>query len=329
MEIIKHPAITNVPVLLMIFVRPEKLSESFRALKEARPSKLLIVSDGPRLTHPNDKKLNEKCKNIVLDIDWECEVFYKYSEVNQGMYVTAYEGLKWAFSQVDKLIFLEDDVVPNQSFFPFCEELLEKYKDDLRIHTICGMNHAGIYKPPPYDYFFAKSGSIWGFALWKRTFDTFDYDLNFSLDPYSLNLLIQSYDKSYRKSVKEMILNKRKKFEDNDEKGDFELINGASFFLQHGLMIIPTKNMISCHGISENASHNVNHPLKLPKSLRRLFYMKTYELNFPIKHPKYVIADSDYEKLVLNYMGKNKLVRLSRRVEGIIRRLFYGVILKK
>jgi hypothetical protein len=245
------------------------------------------------------------------------------------MYVTAYEGLKWAFSQVDKLIFLEDDVVPNQSFFPFCEELLEKYKDDLRIHTICGMNHEGIYKPPPYDYFFAKSGSIWGFALWKRTFDTFDYDLNFSLDPYSLNLLIQSYDKSYRKNVKEMILYKRKKFEDNDEKGDFELINGASFFLQHGLMIIPTKNMISCHGISENASHNVNHPLKLPKSIRRLFYMKTYELNFPIKHPKYVIADSDYEKLVLNYMGKNKLVRLSRRVEGIIRRLFYSVLLKK
>lgn len=329
MENRKFPALTDVPVLLMIFVRPEKLVQSFNAVKQARPRTLLIVSDGPRLTHPNDKKLNDECKKIVLDIDWECEVLYKYSEVNQGMYVTAYEGLKWAFNLVDRLIFLEDDVVPNQSFFSFCEELLEKYKNDLRVHTICGMNHVGIYNPPSADYFFAKKGSIWGFALWKRTFDTFEYDLNFSLDPYSLNLLINSFDKSNRTNIKESIMSKRKKFLANDEKGDFELINGASFFLHHGLMIIPTKNMISCHGISENAGHNVDHPLKLPKSLRRLFYMETFELNFPITHPKYVIADPDYEKLVLNYMGKNRLVRFSRRVEGIVRRLFYGAILKK
>lgn len=329
MNIIKFPALTNIPVLLMIFVRPEKLVESFGEVKKARPSKLLIVSDGPRLTHPNDKKLNEECKKIVLDIDWECEIFYKYSEVNQGMYVTAYESLKWAFGLVDRLVFLEDDVVPNQSFFPFCEELLEKYKDDLRIHSICGMNHAGIYTPPTADYFFAKAGSIWGFALWKRTFDTFEYDLNFSQDVYSFNLLINSYQKTYRKHKKEAILSKRNKFEENNEMGDFELINSASFFLSNGVMIIPKKNMINCIGISENAGHNVNHPLKLPKSLRRLFYMETYELSFPISHPKYVIADPDYEKLVLNYMGKNGLVRFSRRVEGIIRRLFYGAILKK
>lgn len=325
MENKKSPSLTTTPVFLMIFVRPEKLIESFKAVKRARPSTLLIVSDGPRLTHPNDKALNDECKAMVLDIDWECEVFYKYSDINQGMYVTAYEGLKWAFSLVDRLIFLEDDVVANQSFFYFCEELLEKYKDDARIHCICGMNHNGIYDPPSADYFFAKAGSIWGFALWKRTFETFEYDLNFSQDTYSLNLLVNSYHKTYRQEIKKSILLKRKKFEDNNEMGDFELINGASFFLNNRLMIIPKKNMIKCIGISENAGHNVNHPLKLPKSIRRLFYIKTYELTFPIKHPRYIIADPDYREIVLSIMGKNKLVRFARRVEGVLRRVLYRV----
>ena len=87
--------------------------------------------------------------------------------------------------------------------------------------------------------------------------------------------------------------------------------------------------MINCMGISENAGHNVNHQLKLPKAIRSLFYMKTYELNFPLKHPKYIINDVDYEKMVLTKIGKNKLILFTRRVEGILRRIFYGYLLKK
>jgi hypothetical protein len=329
MEKSKLPSLTDVPVFLMIFVRPEQLKESFTAIKKARPSKLFIVSDGPRTSHPNDSILNNKCKEIVLEIDWECEVHHKYSEVNQGMYVTCYEGLKWAFDQVDRLIFLEDDIVPNQSFFPFCEELLEKYKNDSRIHSICGMNHVGVYESPSADYFFARAGSIWGFAIWKRTFDTFEYDLNFTQDKYSFDLLINSYEKTYRKEIKNAIISKRKRWEENMEKGDFELISSASFFLNNRLMIIPSRNMICCRGISENSGHNTNHPLKLPKSIRRLFDMKTHELKWPLKHPKYIITDTNYEKLVLKCMGKNKSIRLFRKIEYIMRRLFYGILLRK
>lgn len=331
----KLPALTNVPVFLMIFVRPKELTLCFNAIKLARPSKLFIVSDGPRYTHPNDKKLNDICKQIVSDIDWECEVFHKYSEVNQGMFVTAYEGFKWVFSKVDRLIFLEDDVVPNSSFFKYCDELLEKYKEDLRVHTICGMNHLVEYKEPNSDYFFSKAGSIWGFATWKRTFDTFEYDLAFNEDEYAKKLLINSYPKSYRKQIQNSIETKRKLFLENNTKGDFELVNGASFFLQSGLMIIPTKNLISCHGISENAGHNVNSPKKTPKSVRRLFNMETFEIDFPIRHPKYVIADVFYETQLYKIMGNSSLIRFLRRIEAIFRQFYYGnnkermILLKK
>jgi hypothetical protein len=322
-------SLTDVPVLLMIFVRPDKLSKSFAAIKKARPSTLLIVSDGPRDSHPNDKILNDQCKAIVNEIDWDCKVHHQYSDINRGMYVTGYNAFKWAFTLVDRLIFLEDDIVPNQSFFKFCEEMLLKYENDLRVHSIMGMNHAGIYKPPTADYFFSKGGSIWGFAMWKRTFETFEFDLRINDDAYHKDILLNSFPKTYRKQIKEKIVAKRDKFLSNNELGDFELINAISFFLNNGLMIIPKYNLISCHGISENAGHNVNHPLKLPKSVRRLFYMKTYELQFPLKHPSYMIADIKYEELVYKIMGNSRLIRFTRRIEGIIRRIFYGFILRK
>lgn len=320
----KYPALTDVPVFLMFFIRPKELTLSFNSVKAARPSKLILVSDGPRITHPNDKELNDKCKEIVKDIDWECEVYYKYSVTNKGMYVTAYESFQWAFTIVDRFIFLEEDVVPNNSFYKFCEVLLEKYKDDKRVHTICGMNHSGTYEKPQSDYFFSKAGSIWGFAIWKRTFEIFEYDILFNEDKYAKDLLIKSYPKSIRKHIKNNIEFKRDRFLKTQMNGDFELVNGASFFLQSGLMIIPSKNLISCQGISENAVHNVNNPKKLPKSIRSLFNMKTYELGFPLKHPKYIIADTDYEQYVYKKMGYNFILSKIRWIEGIVRQFFYS-----
>ena len=315
----KKKSLIDTPVLLMLFVRPEQLLKSFNAVKLARPSKLFLLSDGPRKNYDSDKELNDKCKEIVEDINWECEVYHKYSKLNQGMYITAYEGFKWCFSFVDRVIFLEDDIVANQSFFKFCDELLEKYKNDLRIHSICGMNHVGQYDGPASDYFFSKQGSIWGFALWKRTFDSFEYNLNFTQDKYSFNLFLNSIPKNNRRSIKSNIILKRKNWEENNELGDFELISFAAFHLQNGLRIIPKNNMISCHGISENSGHSVNNKLKLPKSIRSLFFMKTYEISFPIKHPNYVIGDSKYDELVLKYMGVNNVIRFFRKVETKLR----------
>ncbi len=319
---------TTVPILIQIFVRPEKLKRVFDAVRNAKPQILFLVSDGPRPNYPDDLSLNEECKRMVENIDWECTVYRNYSEVNRGIDITAYEGMKWAFGYVDRLMFLEDDVVPAQSFFTFCEELLERYKDDPRIHSVGGMNHVGNYMDCPYDYFYSKLGSIWGFALWKRSFDMLENDVAFVDDKYSFKLLTSHLPKTFARPIKLNAIRSRNKWLQQKRIGAFELINGAAYHLQNSLIIIPTKNMINCIGISENAGHNVNHPLKLPRSIRKMFYMKVYEQDFPLKHPKYIISDMNYEKLVLKRMGKTSTIRAIRQLESRIRRIIFKILSK-
>ena len=130
----------DVPVLLIFFARPDTLEKVFESIREARPSTLLLWQDGPREGRPDDIENIEKCRKIVENIDWECEVHRFYQEENKGGDPSEYIAQKWMFETEEMGIILEDDDVPSQSFFPYCKELLEKYKDDTRINMICGMN---------------------------------------------------------------------------------------------------------------------------------------------------------------------------------------------
>ena len=119
------PALVDVAVLILFFNRPEPLKAVFSQVKKARPSKLFLYQDGPR----NEKDMPGilACREVVKDIDWECEVQQLYQEKNYGCDPSEYMSQKWAFSHVDKCIVLEDDDIPSLSFFPFCKELLDKY----------------------------------------------------------------------------------------------------------------------------------------------------------------------------------------------------------
>ena len=123
----KYPAKTDVAVLLLFFNRPDTFGQVFEQVRLARPSWLFLYQDGPR--GERDMAGIEACRQIVSDenIDWECEVHRRYQEKNYGCDPSGYMSHKWAFSIVDKCIVLEDDVVPSQSFFPFCKEMLDRY----------------------------------------------------------------------------------------------------------------------------------------------------------------------------------------------------------
>lgn len=136
----KFPSNVDVPVMLLFFNRPDTLKQVFDAVKQARPSTLLLVQDGAREGKEGEEELVRQCRNIVEDIDWDCTVYKNYSDVNLSCDHREFTGISWAFEHVDRLIILEDDCVPCQSFFPFCAELLEKYKDDTRVDRICGFN---------------------------------------------------------------------------------------------------------------------------------------------------------------------------------------------
>ena len=174
------PFLVDVPVLILFFNRPQQLSQVFEQVRNARPSKLFLYQDGPRSEH--DLPGIKACREVTDQIDWDCEVHRMYQEKNYGCDPSEYISQKWAFSMVDKCIVLEDDDVPSVSFFTFCKEMLDKYEQDPRITMIAGFNNEEITPGVPYDYFFASTFSIWGWASWKRVIDQWDEHYTFLED---------------------------------------------------------------------------------------------------------------------------------------------------
>lgn len=161
----KH--LVDVAVQINIWIRPELQKKQMEILKEARPSKLIIISDGGR-NEEEWESINSNRLMVEGEIDWECSIHKLYKDKNIGVKRMIMETHELVWSLVDKCIFLEDDIMPAVSFFQYCKELLDKYEYDYRISAICGMNHLGTWETCD-DYFFSRQGSIWGYALWKRT----------------------------------------------------------------------------------------------------------------------------------------------------------------
>ncbi len=319
------PWSVDVPVKLNVFIRPDKLKQVFSVVSEARPRILFLISDGPRKYLNSDEKLILLSRQVVEDIDWACEVHKLYYNDNQGMTKIGQMSRKYIFERVDRCIMLEDDVVPSISFFQFCAELLEKYKYDLRIHRICGMNHLGIYDNCNSDYFFSKEGSIWGYAIWKRTYDNFDYEFSYSQDAYIMKLLSKRAHKG--KDMWKQYLRYSNGQAYKRMKAGPEFFYEAATNLHNQLNIVPTKNMISNIGVGKGSVHSADSLELLPKGISNLFFMKTYEYEFPLRHPKYVIEDHDYQNKVNKIMGwGHPFVQVYRKMEMGVRRMLYGQI---
>jgi hypothetical protein len=276
-------AAIDVPVLLIFFTRTEKTVKVFEQIKLARPSKLYLYQDGPRPNREADVYSIKECRQAIESmIDWDCDIHRWYREDNVGCDPSEYLAQKWMFSTEVKGIILEDDDVPSQSFFPFCKELLDKYENDNRINIISGQNLLGVAEECPYDYFFSTKGPIWGWATWKRTIDEWDPKYEFLSDEYTLKMLIDNGDltPALLAAIKKHIKSGRE---------HYETILSSHRLVQSKLNIIPKYNLISNIGIGEETTHTVSSLNQMPKKIRKIYYQKTYDLEFPLKHPKYVI----------------------------------------
>lgn len=313
------PFSIDIPVLFIFFARPEQTALVFEQIKRARPSKLYLYQDGPRSERKDDIDNIEKCRIIVENIDWVCSVNKFYQNENVGCDPSEFISQKWMFKHEEYGIVLEDDDIPAQSFFPFCKELLELYKNDERINIICGMNHLGDSNENPYSYLFTTSGSIWGWASWRRVIDKWEEHYDFMNDHYALSLLKGKLGSKAFNSFYKLV-----KKHKNSNKAHYETILGANAILNSGLNIVPSKNMISNVGIANESTHSVSSISKLPKGIRRVFYMKIYELDFPLNHPKYIIEDVEYKKRIDRIMGRNILTKNFRRIETLIYRFIDG-----
>lgn len=314
------PYLVDVPVRVQVWIRPECQRKQFEVLKQARPSIMFLCSDGGR----NEKEWAAIRENRAMfdnEIDWECKIYKLYETENKGLYGMGKKMNELIWSNADRCVFLEDDMVPSVSYFSYCAEVLEKFKDDERIVAVNGMNYMGIYEDVQADYFFTRYGAIWGLATWRRVVQQKN-DFSYATDSYVMNLLLKNAKKSH--GLADQIVGYAKGELVNGHSPGGEFWYGLFVYSHNQLFVSPRKNMISNIGCTEDGAHATEYK-KLPKGIRRVFNMETYELDHQIKHTNYVIPDYDYEKYVDRVMGWNHpFIAFYRKIEGVLRRLYYG-----
>jgi hypothetical protein len=170
----------DTPILFLIFNRPKETAKVFESIRRRRPKQLFIAADGPRGDKMEDIQLCEKTREIVKKIDWQCEVKTLFRTDNLGCGKAVSEAINWFFSHIEEGIILEDDCVPNQSFFDFSAIMLEKYRHDDQIMHISGTNHLFNTRLTPQNntYFFSAFNTVWGWATWRRAWLLYDFDMN-------------------------------------------------------------------------------------------------------------------------------------------------------
>ena len=314
----KRPYKIDIAVRVLVWNRPECQKKQWEVIKEAAPRILFLISDGGRTT--DEMERIKESRKVVEDIDWECKVYKLYFDENQGMYGIGKPSRKLIWSTVDRCIFLEDDYVPAVSFFRFCAELLEKYKDDDRIEMITGHNPFDIYEPAePNDYFFTEVGwSIWGTACWRRTVENYSFPFDYEDNDYIKKCLKESLSEFWYKKVEDYC---NRRMNDNHIPGS-EYYHAVNSVLFHRLSIVPTKNMIK--NIGTKGAHA---DVKKDDPTRSLYNMKTYEIGDIINHPKYVIDDKNYGAMYSNKLGHdsvNPIIYFFKRVANFIKLLLNG-----
>ncbi len=265
------------PVLFLIFNRPDETFRVFEEIKKQKPKYLYIAADGPRHHKQGEKELCEQTRSITKKIDWDCEVKTLFREKNLGCKYAVAEAISWLFDNVEEGIILEDDCLPSQSFFRFCEEMLQRYRHDTRIMHISGENPLD-EKIGDGDYYFNKIPHIWGWATWGRAWQFYDVEM-------------RSYKKFKEQSGMKNVF-QRELHRVYWEKCLDEAVTGNTWdnmwfytvFSNNGLCINSNINFISNIGFGENSLHTFE--ADSPQANRKI-----YEYNGEFKEPAFKVVN--------------------------------------
>lgn len=306
----------NVPVLLIIFRRPDTTRQVFEMIREAEPPQLFIAADGPYAGRPEERRKCEQTRAVVEDVDWDCEVHRNYSDENLGCGRRPASAITWMFEHVDRAIILEDDCLPDPSFFPFCESVLERYEDVPEVMHVNG-NTYGLDQSDwhDYSYGFGSYSQVWGWATWKRAWDHFDFEISdwpafrdagmvASLDggeAYAESR-IQKWDQVYQGKDRDVW----------DYQWHFAVMSRG------GTAIVPRHNLVSNVGFSDAATHTFD-PHSHKAGIER------QSLDFPIRHPPYRVTDVRINEVYRNNMLTPSLKWRVRRKFKHFRRRFRNI----
>ena len=236
----------NVPVLFLVFNRPKQTKIVFNSIRKIKPSKLYVACDGTRSNVKNESERVAEVRDIILrNVDWDCKLYTLFQDKNLGCKEAVSRGISWFFENEKEGIILEDDCLPSESFFIFCGELLNFYRNDDTVMHISGYNHFPV-KNNCSSYYFSKYPGIWGWATWRSAWEKYDRDLLDYNDNYLKQVLntkeLNYWDKIFKK-VKNL------KIDTWDYQWTYTLLKN------NYLSIRPNCNLVQNIGIGDDATH--------------------------------------------------------------------------
>lgn len=277
---------TTIPVIFIIFNRPDTTRQAFETIRAARPSKLLVVADGPRTNRPEEVEKCAATRAIIEGVDWDCDVQTNYSETNLGCRLRVSSGITWAFELVDRAIILEDDCLPAASFFHYCADLLDRYASDERVMMISGDNHLFGQSTVANSYYFSRYAHIWGWATWRRAWAKYDINMTHWPEIRDRGLFDQYFPKRSERFFWESVF--QAAYEGKVDTWDFQWF--YSIWANSGLCVAPARNLVRNIGLGHaEATH----------TLKDAVYssLTAEELGLPLTHPPMVLASSDKDEL--------------------------------
>jgi len=301
------------PVLFILFNRLNTAQQVFNSIREYQPHQLYIAADGSRLGSEGEK---EKCDDVrewvISHIDWECDIKTLFRSQNMGCGLGPASAITWFFEQENEGIILEDDCMPHNDFFIFCEQLLDYYRDDHRISIISGCNFDLKKEFSTTDsYYFSVFPYTWGWATWKRNWNEYDYNLSRWKRMKQKDLLTYIFnDKKYNLSWKNLF----DKLSNNEPKDIWDYQFFFQCFKRKQLSIVPSVNLISNIGCGNMGTHTI-----LEDSV--MSNIKSDSMTFPLNHPMELKRNVGYDVFlqVLNY-GVIEQVSLLKKIKRIIKR---------
>ena len=268
------------PIAFFIFKRPDTTQQVFNAIRQAKPEKLLVVADAARRDHPQEAEQCAATRAILEQVDWDCEVLTNYAEENLGCKQRLSSGLNWVFEAAETAIILEDDCLPHPSFFPFCEALLERYREDERVFSISGQNVQWGRQPTDYSYYFSRYFHSWGWASWRRAWQQYDVQMKHWAEVRDQGLLKDLLPDD--RAVKYWTYLFEATANGAIDTWDYQFV--LTCWLQHALCITPNVNLITNIGFGAGAT---NTALLEGESLYA--NMPVTEMTLPLQHPPFMV----------------------------------------
>jgi hypothetical protein len=283
----------EVPVAFIIFNRPDTTELVFAEIAKAKPTKLLVVADGARANKMGEAEKVAATRAIIQRVDWECEVLTNFSDVNLGCKARVSSGINWIFQQVEEAIILEDDCLPDPTFFRFCQEMLVRYKHDQRIGIISGDNFQFGSKRNDDSYYFSKYVHIWGWATWRDRWQS-SYDVELKKWPtvksekWLVDILSNKKEAKFWTSVFDRV------YKGAIDTWDYQWV--FANWVQSRFSVVPNQNLISNIGFSRSdATHTTGNSDEAN--------MPVYPMYFPLSHPELIVKnliadDFEYRTLI-------------------------------